>query len=131
MSKMKQNDEVRKKGGNPNLLNIKFLGPRGVGKSHILTLLVLNLRWEKIIKPKSKSFLYINDPSLYFQSFTSFIKRDVEFFLCEELSDPAEESIRKDFENVNWYSNTSILDFLMKTIDSLEKRGQSISFGFV
>ena len=37
---------------------IKMLGPRGVGKSHVMALLVLYLRWEKILKPeKQLSFI--------------------------------------------------------------------------
>jgi len=48
----------------------------------------------------------------------------VEYFLCEELADDNEQTIRKDFENVDWANVSSVTDFLRKTINELKKRGK-------
>lgn len=94
-------------------LPFNMMGPRGVGKSHLLALLVLYMRWEKILTPNKVSFLYINDPCLYFQNFP-----------CEELANEKEVIIRKKFENVDWRDPSSVKSFLSETLKELRDRGK-------
>jgi len=91
----------------PSQRPIFLKGPRGVGKSHLLALLVLSLR-----SLEKTRILYFNNPNLYSYSFKVGFANELAYFVAPDLA--SNEKIQKKFLSIDFNQNISIIDFMRK-----------------
>ena len=101
---------------------IMLRGPRGVGKSHLLSSFCLNL---KARHPDKYSIFYINNPNYYFlRQHDLAIFKDMCFFLTEELIHEKENpNLKRKLCELNLINFDSLMNFLIDCMNEKTQRG--------